>query len=292
LLLGKVGQLGWELQRTLAPLGQVISLDFPEIDLARPDSLHTTIRDIRPNVIVNATAYTAVERAESEPELALAINGAAPGVLAEAALAQNAALIHYSTDYVFDGAKGAPYIEADEPNPLGVYGSSKLAGEQAIAQVGGAYLIFRTSWVYSLRRDSFVTKVLEWARKNQSLRIVSDQISNPTWARMLAEITGQLLEIPNSQFAEGITAWFHEHGGIYHLAGSGYTSRLEWARAILRYDPSPEEQLTHEIIPAMTADFPSPAKRPLFSALECQKFTDVFGLRLPNWEEALSLAMA
>jgi dTDP-4-dehydrorhamnose reductase len=298
LLLGKVGQLGWELRRTMAPLGQVFALDFPEIDLARPDSMHAIIREIQPTVIVNATAYTAVDRAESEPELALAINGLAPGVLAAAAHTQNSALIHFSTDYVFDGAKGSPYLETDRPNPLGVYGSSKLAGEQAILQAGGAYLILRTSWVYSLRRDSFVTKVLEWARQNPGMRIVSDQVGNPTWARMLAEITGQLLAIPNSQFAirspqfaEDITAWFHERRGIYHLAGSGFTSRFEWAKAILQNDPLPKEQRVQELLPALTADFPSPAKRPLFSALDCQKFTDVFKLRLPDWEEALSLAM-
>jgi dTDP-4-dehydrorhamnose reductase len=290
LLFGKVGQLGWELRRTLAPLGQVISLDYPEIDLSRPDSLHAIIREIQPNVIVNATAYTAVDRAESEPELAAAINGTAPGVLAEAALAQNSALIHYSTDYVFDGAKGSPYIETDKPNPLGVYGSSKLAGEQAIAQVGGAYLILRTSWVFSLRRDSFVIKVLEWARQNPRLRIVSDQIGNPTWARMLAEALAQLLAVQQS--GGEAAAWFRERRGIYHLAGSGFTSRLEWARTILRLDPHQEEQLAKEILPARTSDYPTPAQRPLFSALDCQKFTDVFGLRLPDWEDALSLAMA
>jgi dTDP-4-dehydrorhamnose reductase len=291
LLLGNVGQLGWELRRTLAPLGQVISLDFPDIDLTHPESQRAIIREIQPNVIVNATAYTAVDRAESEPELAVAINSTAPGVLAEAALAQNSTLIHYSTDYVFDGAKGSPYIETDEPRPLGVYGSSKLAGEKAIAQVGGTYLIFRTSWVYSMRCDNFVTKVLEWARQNPSLHIVSDQVSNPTWARMLAEITAQLLAIPNSQFAEDISAWLHERRGVYHLAGSGYTSRFEWAKAILQRDPHPEEQLVRDLLPALTADFPSPAKRPLFTALDCQKFTDVFNLRLPDWKETLQLAM-
>lgn len=292
LLLGKVGQLGWELNRTLAPLGKVITLDFPELNLAQPEGLPEIIQSIQPEIIVNATAYTAVDRAESESDLALAINGTAPGILAQAAHASRAVLVHFSTDYVFDGTKGSPYLESDPPNPLGVYGSSKLAGEQAILQAGGAALILRTSWVYSLRRDSFVTKVLSWARKNHQLSIVADQVSNPTWARMLAEITAQLLAI-RSAAGEGASLyeWFSEHRGIYHLAGSGYTSRLDWAREILSLDPHPEEQVVEEMIPARTSDFPSPAVRPLFSALNCDRFTQTFGLRLPDWEDALQLAM-
>src|SRR5690554_3593738 len=177
LLLGKNGQLGWELVRTLAPLGEVITVDYPEIDLSRPETVLKPIRTIRPQLIVNATAYTAVDRAESEPEKAYAVNAESPGLMAEEARSLRAGLIHYSTDYVFDGTKGSPYNEKDTPNPLSVYGSSKLAGERAIEQTGGAYLIFRTSWVYSLRRDSFVTKVLQWARQNRSLKLVKDQIS-------------------------------------------------------------------------------------------------------------------
>ena len=291
LLLGKIGQLGWELHRTLPPVGDIFAFDYPEIDLAQPESLRGLVQTIQPQVIVNATAYTAVDRAEAEPQLALAINGLAPGILAEAALQVNSALIHFSTDYVFDGTKGSPYLETDLPNPLCVYGSSKLAGEQVISEVGGAYLILRTSWVYSLRRDSFVTKVLEWARRKQNLRVVSDQVSNPTWARMLAEASAQLLAIATQNSAGGIAAWLRERQGIYHLAGGGYTSRLEWARTILKKDPHSEEQLTHEIQPALTTDFPTPANRPLFSALDCQKFSDAFDLRLPDWDMALSLAM-
>ena len=287
LLFGKYGQLGWELQRTLAPLGEVIAMDYPEIDLAQPAGLEQTIRDIRPRVIVNSTAYTAVDRAESEPEPALAINGIAPGIMAQAAVEINAALIHYSTDYVFNGSKGSPYLETDLPDPLNVYGQSKLQGEQAIAQVGGNCLIFRTSWVYSMRRDSFVTKVLQWARQNPSLRIVADQVSNPTWARMLAEITAQVL----AAGGEEVTDWLHDRRGLYHLAGDGYASRYQWAQAILHYNPEPREQVVQELLPASTAEFPAPAQRPLFSALDCRKFTQTFGLRLPDWEDALRLAM-
>ena len=192
-LLGKNGQLGWELQRTLAPLGEVIALDCPEIDLVQTEQACQTIRGLQPEVIVNATAYTAVDRAESEANLAMTINGFAPGKLAQTAVELGAALIHFSTDYVFDGQKGSPYLESDPPNPLSVYGNSKLAGEQAVIDVDGVYLILRTSWVYSLRRDSFVTKVLGWARQNRTLRVVTDQVSNPTWARMLAETTALLL---------------------------------------------------------------------------------------------------
>jgi dTDP-4-dehydrorhamnose reductase len=287
-------------------LGQVIALDYPEVDLAKPESAVALMQENRPALVVNAAAYTAVDLAESQPELAQAVNGVAPGVLAEAARSQGAALIHYSTDYVFDGAKGTPYTEDDGTNPLGVYGSSKLAGECAIDQAGGAYLILRTSWLYSLRGDSFVNKVLRWARQNTQVRVVTDQIGNPTWARRLAETTAQLLAmsgsqfavrnsqflIPDSQFGGTLIDWINEHRGLYHLAGSGYTSRLEWARAILRYDPHPEDQVAHAVTPALTADFPTPARRPLFSALDCRRFTDTFGLALPDWEDSLKLALA
>lgn len=287
LLLGKFGQLGWELHRCFAPFGDLTAVDFPEIDLTDIESVDKLILDIRPNVIVNATAYTAVDRAEVEPELAMAINSSAPGRLAELALDMDIALIHYSTDYVFDGTKGTPYVETDRPNPLGMYGKSKHAGEIAIEEVGGAYLIFRTSWVYSLRRDSFVTKVLSWARQHESLRIVEDQISNPTWCRMLAEATAMLLTNAGINPA----GWVKERCGLYHLAGSGYASRLEWARKILEFDPRSDEQIVEEIHPAQTNDFPSPTERPMFSALNCDRFSKTFGFQIPHWEDALKLAM-
>ena len=179
LLIGNTGQLGWELERTLAPLGEVNACDYPQIDLSASSSLRRFIREYAPDVLVNAAAYTAVDKAESDPDAAQAINAVAPGVLAEEARQSKAAFIHFSTDYVFDGQKGSPYLETDQPKPLNVYGHSKLAGEQAVQQSGDAYLILRTSWVYSLRRDSFVNKVLSWARKQTSLKLVSDQVSNP-----------------------------------------------------------------------------------------------------------------
>ncbi|OGO62620.1 MAG: dTDP-4-dehydrorhamnose reductase [Chloroflexi bacterium RBG_19FT_COMBO_55_16] len=287
LLLGKYGQLGWELQRTLAPLGDILALDFPQIDLEQADSLRELIHNIRPQVIFNATAYTAVDRAESEMEIAQAINSHAPRVMAEEAKKIGAAIIHYSTDYVFDGKKGGDYLEQDPPNPLNMYGESKLEGERAIQDVGESYLILRTSWVYSVRRESFVTRVLEWSRKQTTLRIVSDQVSNPTWCRMLAEVTAQLLAMAGRDVA----GWLDERRGIYHLSGSGRASRFEWAQAILEMDPRREEQIVQEVQPALTSEFPTPAIRPLHSALNCDHFIDTFGLTLPNWREALKLAM-
>lgn len=287
LLLGNTGQLGWELQRTLQPLGGVVALDTPEINMADAASIRKTVREYHPEVIVNATAYTAVDKAESEPELAEAINGSGPGVLAEEARKINAILVHFSTDYVFDGKKGAPYVETDLPQPLNVYGESKLAGERAIQSVDGKSLIFRTAWVYSLRRDSFVTKVLQWARQNETLRIVDDQISNPTWARMLAETTALIFARAGVNFLP----WLAERKGLYHLAGEGFASRFEWAKEILKLDPKAHEQVTKELIPAATVDFPTPAERPLFSAMDCEKFAGTFDLRLHDWTEALTLAL-
>jgi len=255
--------------------------------MADAASIRKTVQEHRPEVIVNATAYTAVDKAESEPELAEAINGTGPGVLAEEARKLKAVLVHYSTDYVFDGTKGAPYVETDLPHPLNVYGESKLAGEQAIQSVDGAYLILRTAWVYSLRRDSFVSKVLGWARKNETLRVVDDQISNPTWARMLAEISALLIARAGVDFLP----WLAERKGLYHLAGDGFASRFEWAKDILKLDPKTEEQVTKELVPAATVEFPTPAKRPLFSAVDCTKFKSTFGLQLPAWKQTLAIAM-
>ena len=288
LLLGNLGQLGWELQRTLAPLGNLVALDFPEIDLTKDDTIRRVIFEVQPTVVINATAYTAVDRAESEPDKAFAVNGAAPAILAETARECGALLIHYSTDYIYDGMKGSPYIESDIPNPLCVYGASKLAGENAIQQIGGSYLILRTSWVYSLRRPSFVTKVLEWSRKQESLRLVTDQIANPTWARMLAEWTALLL----AKAAPEVSVWLADRIGVYHLAGSGYASRYEWGQAILENDPKKEEQTARSLLPALTEQFPSPATRPLFSALDCSKAERIFGFSLPDWRIALNLALS
>lgn len=288
LLIGKNGQLGWELQRALATLGDLIALDYPDINLADEGSLRTWTRRVKPGLIVNAAAYTAVDQAEHEPELAMAINGTAPGILAEEAHSLGAALVHYSSDYVFNGEKDSPYSESDPCEPLNVYGLSKLAGDQNIEQVGGAYLVLRPAWVYSMRQGGFVQKVLAWAHQNPELRIVSDQVGSPTWARLLAEATAQLLAMGCGQ---GLNAWLAERSGIYHLAGSGAVSRLDWARAILKYDPAPEKQRATTIGSALTAEFPTPARRPLYTPLDCKRFKHTFGIALPDWELALQMAM-
>jgi dTDP-4-dehydrorhamnose reductase len=284
LLLGNTGQVGWELNRTLLTLGELTALDFPQIDMADPDNIRNIVRQSQPDIIVNATAYTNVDKAESEPELAMAINGIGPGVLAEEAKRLGAALIHYSTDYVFDGTKGEPYTEEDEPNPINVYGKTKLAGEQAIEGIGGATLIFRTSWVYSLRRPCFVTKVLQWARENETLRIVDDQISSPTWARTLAEATAQIVAQGRGDPVE----YIREKRGLYHLAGGGSCSRYEWAREILSYGVL---EYQFNIIPAKSQEFKTTAKRPETSVLAIRKFNKVFYLRQNNWKECLLIAM-
>lgn len=299
LLLGKNGQLGWEFQRTLATLGEVVALDYPEIDLAEPESLRPQIRAAFGvshsfNILVNATAYTAVDRAESQPALATAINAQAPAIMAEEAARAGALLLHFSTDYVFDGQKGSAYGEADTPHPLNTYGASKLAGERAIQEVAealsSACLVFRTSWVYSLQRESFVSKVMQWSRTQKTLHLVTDQISAPTWARLLAEISTQVLVMAFSQ--PDPSAWLQERSGLYHLAGSGWASRKEWGEEILKLHPQRGEIITEQILPALTSAFPTPAQRPLFSALDCTRFAQVFGLQLPPWKTGLFLAMS
>ncbi len=248
LLIGKNGQVGWELKRTLASLGEVIAVDYPEINLADEDSTRSWVRKTKPQIIINAAAYTAVDQAEIEPDLAMTINGTAPGILAEEAQALGAALVHYSTDYVFDGTKGSAYIEADNPNPINVYGMSKLAGDQNVQQINSTHLIFRTTWVYSMRQGGFVRKVLEWARKNPDLRIVSDQVGSPTWARALAEITSQVLAMGRADFP----SWLEDRKGLYHLGGRGAVSRLDWAQKILEFDQNPDEQVVQEIQSSLT----------------------------------------
>jgi dTDP-4-dehydrorhamnose reductase len=286
-LFGKNGQLGWEFQRTLPLLGEVVALDREELDLCDLHAVQTAIEELKPNLIVNASAYTDVDRAEKEPEPAMKINALAPGVMAEMSRKLGAVFVHYSTDYVFDGQKSSPYTEDDLTNPLNVYGKSKVRGEENIKQAGDAYLILRTSWVYSLRGNSFVNKVLGWARKNSVLRIVDDQVSGPTWARMLASITSLLIAQNQANRFEKI----RERRGIYHLAGSGSTSRYEWAKHILANDPRRSEQIVQSLEPGRSEEFPTPAARPLFSALECTHFERTFGLGLPPWHSTLKLAM-
>ena len=210
LLIGKNGQLGWELHRSLAPLGELIAVDYPEVDLADVDSTRCLVRNTTPDLIVNSAAYTAVDKAEIETDLCRAVNSTAPGALAEEAKVIKAALIHFSTDYVFDGTNTSPYVESDLPNPLNTYGKTKLEGEQAVQNAAGAALILRTSWVYSTRQGGFVNKVLQWSRQQSSMRVVVDQVASPTWCRMLAEITAQVAAMGAYDifaFIDGFTTW-------------------------------------------------------------------------------------
>jgi dTDP-4-dehydrorhamnose reductase len=288
LLIGNTGQLGWELERTLIPMGEIIGVDYPEVDLVDADSILNQIRSVKPDVLINTAAYTGVDPAESERDLAEKINATAPGIMAEESSKLGAMFLHYSTDYVFDGKKGKPYQESDPPNPINVYGETKHAGEKAVQQVGGDYYIFRTSWVYSTRKESFVTKVLGWARKNKEMRIVKDQIGSPTWCRTLAETTAQWLVLIRSKEE----SWRKERSGLYHLAGNGAVSRFEWAKEILRLDPNRNEHVVESLLPALSDEFPTPAKRPEFTALDCSLFQKEFGLFLSDWLTSLELAIS
>lgn len=287
LLFARNGQLGWELQRTLAPLGEVLAMDYPAVDFANPSSLKQVVRDAKPDLIINPAAYTAVDKAESEPGKAHLVNCAAVEVLAAESKVLGIPLVHYSTDFVFDGTKGTPYVEEDQPNPLSVYGKTKLEGDQAVLASGAPCIILRTSWVYSMRQGGFVTKVLSWARQQETLRIVDDQVSGPTSARMLAEATALMIARGGSNLLE----FFQQHAGLYNLAGSGECSRYEWAREIIALDSDKEEQKVKEILRAGSSEFPSPAVRPAHSTLDCGKFERTFGLKLPEWQLALKMMM-
>ena len=281
LLLGKNGQVGWELQRTLAPLGNVIAMDQDELDLVRISDIRSKVQDLKPDVIVNAAAYTAVDKAESEPDLAMAINGAAPGVLAEEAKKIGALLVHYSTDYVFDGTKDTPYAEEDIPNPLNVYGRTKLAGEQAIQAVDGNYLIFRTSWVYGTRGKNFYLTILKLAQEQEEIRVVDDQIGAPTWCRMIAESTALILSQGINR-SEGFHSYFEKRKGIYHMTAGGKTSWYGFAKHIIE-SISPEGKRVKRVIPIETKDYAYEAQRPLNSVISNIKLNTEFQVILDNW---------
>ena len=282
LLTGRNGQLGWELARTLAPLGELAAYNSTTLDLAKPDQIAAAVRSVKPDIIVNAAAYTAVDEAESEPDAAFAVNAIAPGLLAEAAKRVGALLIHYSTDYVFDGAKEMPYVEEDEPNPLNVYGRSKLAGEQAISDVGGQYLILRTSWVYAARGRNFLLTIRRLLKEKDELRVVSDQIGAPTSAGALANATAELLQQFNP------TALGNAHG-TYHVTAVGHTSWHGFAVEIARLEGGPREI---RIVPIPSNEYPLPARRPKNSQLSNEKLFRRFGVALPTWQASLKACHA
>ena len=292
LLLGRNGQVGWELQRSLAPLGEVIALDRNSVlpnggsgDLADLDGLRAAVRGLRPDGIVNAAAFTAVDRAESEPERAHAINAEAPGVLAEAAQAVGAWLVHYSTDYVFDGSGSAPWVEDDPTGPLSVYGSTKLEGEQRITAACERHLIFRTSWVYAARGGNFAKTMLRLAAERDRLTVIDDQHGAPTGAELIADVTALALRqlVPQEPTATA-------GAGIYHLVPDGETTWHAYARFVLESarELRPDLRLTvQEVTPVPTSGFPLPARRPLNSRLDTRRLRETFNLVLPPWQQGV-----
>ncbi|MFK3972703.1 dTDP-4-dehydrorhamnose reductase [Pseudomonas sp. NPDC087358] len=283
LISGQHGQVSQALQQSLKDLGELIVLGRERLDLSQPESIRAVVREVKPDLIINAAAHTAVDQAQSEPELALAINGTSPGIFAEEAAALGIPFIHYSTDYVFDGSKDGMWNEADAPNPLGVYGSSKLAGEQAIAAAGGQYLVLRTSWVYSLTGRNFLLTMQRLLQEREKLSIVADQIGAPTWAGTIAQSTRELIERWRDSTPG---AW-----GVYHLTASGQTSWFGFAQAI-------GEQLTKAGKPCATLEpipssaYPTPALRPLNSRLDCSLLQRQWGVTQPDWHDALLECLA
>lgn len=292
LLTGTTGQVGWELQRTLMSLGTVVAPNRHELDLANPDSICAFIRDLQPQIIINPAAYTAVDKAETEPELAIAINSVAPGLIAEEAQRIKAVMIHYSTDYVFDGQQIQAYTETDATNPLGVYGKTKLAGEQAIQAVGIPHLILRTSWVYSRMGKNFLLTMLRLARERTELKVVDDQIGAPTWNRLIAETTAVILSrLLTGSASSDLWQSCQDFTDTYHLSATGETSWYGFAQAILATDPLRAEQIVKSLTPITTAEYPTPAQRPAYSLLDSRKICDRFGLWLPDWQDCLKLAL-
>lgn len=288
LVTGRNGQVGWELRRCLLPLGEIVALGSNDADFSRPEELRSVVRGIRPDVIVNAAAYTAVDRAENEESLANTINGVAPGVLAEEAERGGALLVHYSTNYVFDGSKDGPYLEDDVPSPINAYGRSKLMGERAIQSTGADSIIFRTSWVYAIRGRNFLRTMLRLAAERDELTVVGDQTGVPTWARVIAEVTGHCLRQSIGERRDGTFG-----SGIFNLVSRGETSWFGFARTILEtaQKTGNGDLKVCDIRSIATADYPTVAMRPLNSRLSTDRLEARFGLRMPQWNHALVLCM-
>lgn len=289
LVTGCRGQVGWELTRSLAVLGEVVACDRATADLSRPASLNAVIERWRPNVVVNAAAYTAVDKAQDEKALAATINAEAVGALAQAARAVGALLVHYSTEYVFDGAKAGAYVEEDRPNPLNAYGRSKLAGEQAIATAGGDWLVFRTSWVYAARGKNFLRTMLRLAGERETLRVVADQVGAPTSARMLADLSAHAIR---QSMAERLAGRFESD--LFHLTARGSTTWHGFATRIIESARTllPDQAIATRSIEAIaTSDYPTPARRPANSVLDNSRFEKRFQLRRAPWEESLQLVL-
>lgn len=281
LLFGRAGQVGGEVLRLLEGRAEVVAPAESQPDFGDTDALRSAVRDTRPTVIVNAAGYTAVDRAESEPDVAHAVNAVAPGVLAEEAARLGALFVHYSTDYVFDGAKGEPYVEADPPAPLGAYGRSKLEGERRVLAAGGRSVILRTSWVYGPRGNNFLLTMLRRFAEQGEVRVVDDQIGAPTTARYLAEATLRVVEADPAATA----------CGLYHVTAGGQTSWCGFARRILELDRRPAKRCAR-VVPIATGEYPTPARRPAWSVLDSSRFCAAFGFAQRRWEALLEEAMA
>ena len=278
LLLGKGGQVGWELQRSLAPLGLVVAHDADTADFSQPDQVAALVRAVQPNVIVNAAAHTAVDKAESEPEFARLLNAITPGAIAGAASELGALLVHYSTDYVFDGSGSAPRDETAATGPLSVYGSTKLEGEQLIANSGCRHLIFRTSWVYAARGGNFAKTMLRLAAERDALNVINDQVGAPTGADLLADVTAHAIRAVQAR---------PELAGLYNLVAGGETSWYDYARLVIdwaRANGLPVKVAPEAVQPIATSAYPTPATRPLNSRLATGKLQQAFGLTLPSWQ--------
>jgi dTDP-4-dehydrorhamnose reductase len=286
LVTGVSGQVGFELARTLQGLGRVVAVDRTALDLSNLDQVRAVVREVRPTLIVNPAAYTAVDKAESEPELAMRLNAEAPGVLAEEAKKLGAALIHYSTDYVFNGDKDGAYSEDDSTDPQNVYGRSKLAGENAIAVTGVNHLIFRTSWVYGTRGKNFLLTMLRLAADRPELKVVADQFGAPTWSNTIATLTAHV--VAQALAADDAQTWWHEHSGVYHLCAGDVTTWHGFASAIFEL-AGLESRPTVSPIPA--SDYPTPARRPFNSRMSNEKLARVFGVAAPHWRDALQLCL-
>jgi dTDP-4-dehydrorhamnose reductase len=285
LLFGKNGQVGKALAPLLQPLGDVISMGHEDLNVADSTQLRAVLGLHKPDIVVNTSAYTNVDQAEVEKNIAWKINAEAPGIMMEELNKWKGMLVHFSTDYVFDGSKHVPYVEDETLNPINEYGRSKLAGEDRIRAIGDRYLILRTSWVYAVDRQNFVSNVVKWATTQDILRIVDDQIGSPTWAKMLAEQTARLL------FRRNIPDFIEETTGVYHCAGKGAVSRYDLTKKLLSLIPSHIKVKASEVMPAKSSDFPSLALRPPYSALDCTKFEKAFDVSLPTWDLSLFNAL-
>lgn len=289
LLTGANGQVGWELQRCLAPLGEVVACTRAELDLLQPQTVRDVVQGVGPAAIVNAAAYTAVDRAESDRDTAFTVNAHAPAALAEEARALGIPIVHYSTDYVYAGDATTPYREEAPTAPLGVYGASKLAGDEGIVESGAAHLILRTCWVYAARGRNFLRSMLALAHERPELRVVADQVGSPTPARLIAEVTAHIL---SQHLAPDGFPLPEERWGVYHLAARGAVSWHEFATAIVEGDPQRDRQTARAIHPITTADYPTPARRPSYSVLNSERIERTFGVRMPDWREQLGLVLA